>query len=81
LLSGLGRPKIGAVKTSDCIEHFGSNAKLAQALGIKPPSISEWGDFPPGLRQLQVERLTKGKLKAEADCFASRRAEPAKAGA
>lgn len=69
----LGGPIIGAVKTSACIEHFLTKAKLAAALGIEPPSIYDWGEYPPGLRQIQIERLTKGKLKAEANCFDSKR--------
>jgi hypothetical protein len=56
------------MKTTHCIEHFGSKADLAKALGIAPPSVYEWGEFPPDLRQLQVEALTAGKLRAEPGC-------------
>ena len=51
--------------TQQAIRHFGSQAKLAKALGIKPPSVSVWGERPPMLRQFQIERLTGGKLKAD----------------
>lgn len=66
-------PKIGVMKTLDSINYFGSAAKLAHALGIKQPSVSEWGEYPPGLRQLQIERLTDGELKAEENCFDTKR--------
>lgn len=51
--------------TRDAIKHFGSERKLAEALGIAPPSVYSWGRKVPDLRQLQIERLTGGKLKAE----------------
>ena len=57
-----------SVKTEDCIEHYLTKAKLAEALGIEPPSVYSWGDFPPPLRQLQIESITGGALKAESDC-------------
>jgi DNA-binding transcriptional regulator YdaS (Cro superfamily) len=53
------------MRTEDAIEHFGSQAALARALGIRPPSIADWGDDVPPLRQLQLERLTKGELRAD----------------
>lgn len=56
---------IADMRTSEAIEHFGSQAELARALGIKAPSVAEWGEFPPALRQLQIELLTKRALTAE----------------
>lgn len=57
------------MKTEDCIKHFdASKAKLAAALGIEAPSVYTWGEYPPPLRQLQIEIITEGKLKAEPDC-------------
>lgn len=53
------------MKTTDAIEHFGSAAALARALSIKPPSISDWGEYPPHPRQFQIQVVTDGKLKAE----------------
>lgn len=52
------------MKKSDAIEYFGSQSALARALGIKPPSIADWGDEVPDLRQLQLEAITHGQLKA-----------------
>ena len=53
------------MKTSDAIKHFGTQQKLAAALGIVQSSVAEWGEYPPSLRQLQIAALTGGKLKAE----------------
>lgn len=53
------------MRTSDVIEYFGTQRAVAEALGIKPPSVSDWGDTVPKLRQLQIEALTGGKLRAD----------------
>lgn len=50
------------------VAHFGTQVLLAQALGMSQGSISLWGDYPPELRQLQIEALTGGALKAEPSC-------------
>ena len=57
------------MKTSEVIEFYGSQTEAAQELGISQPSISNWGEYPPDARQLQLEKLTKKKLKAEPGCF------------
>lgn len=50
---------------SDAINHFGSAAALAEALGIKPAAVSQWrDDHVPIRRQYELERLTGGKLRA-----------------
>jgi DNA-binding transcriptional regulator Cro len=56
------------MKTSDLLSFFGSQQKVAVALGIRQPSVARWGEFPPALRQLQAEALTAGALKAEPEC-------------
>ena len=63
----------------DAIKRFSTQARLAEALGMSQGSVSLWGQFPPALRQLQIEVLTGGELKAEADCDKYRiAADPAK---
>lgn len=47
------------------IAYFGTISEMARALGVKPPSISEWKDGIPETRQYQIELATKGKLKAD----------------
>lgn len=60
----------GIMKTADVIEHFGgTQASAAAALGLKQPSVASWGEYPPALRQIQIERITAGKLKAEDSCW------------
>jgi hypothetical protein len=51
--------------TKEAIDHFGGVKPLAQALDIWPTGISRWKDRPPMLRQYEIERITKGKLKAQ----------------
>lgn len=55
--------------TSEVLAHYGSRQAVAAALGIKVPSIYDWGLHPPPLRQIQLERLTDGALKAQSDVF------------
>jgi len=50
---------------SDAIKFFSTQAKLAEALGMTQHAVSGWKEYPPPLRQLQIEKLTKGALKAE----------------
>ena len=45
----------------------GTQAKLAEALGMKQASVSLWDSVPP-LRQLQIEALTGGALRAGPEC-------------
>lgn len=57
-----------AMKTQTVIEKFGNQHAVATALGIKQPSVAVWGEYPPDLRQLQIEALTGGELRAEPEC-------------
>ncbi|MFY1054690.1 Cro/CI family transcriptional regulator [Ectopseudomonas khazarica] len=51
------------MKTKTAAEFFGSKKKLADALGISPSAVTMWGEDVPELRQYQIERITKGKVK------------------
>jgi hypothetical protein len=53
------------MKTSEAVEFFGSQRAIAIALRIKQPSVCKWGESIPHLRQLQIESLSGGALKAE----------------
>lgn len=48
----------------DVLNFFGNSRKAAKALGISAAAISQWGDEVPELRAFQIEKITKGKLKA-----------------
>lgn len=64
------------MRKEEAISFYGSQSALARALGIAQASVAGWtGEYPPGGRQLQIEKLTKGKLKAEPDCMAPKRRE------
>lgn len=56
------------MKTQQAIDHYGSATALADAIGVTLPAISQWDEFPPDKRQLQIERLTESALKAEPGC-------------
>lgn len=55
--------------TQEVIDYYGDQGSAANALGIYSSAISQWGDEPPALRQLQLERMTKGALIASKDCL------------
>jgi len=58
----------GGMKTEAVLAHYGTQYAVAAALGIRQPSVANWGEFPPPLRQLQIEALSGGALRAEPDC-------------
>lgn len=60
------------MKTQDAITHFGTQTALAKALGITQPTVAEWGEYPPPLRQLQIQQVTVGQLQAEPNVFATK---------
>lgn len=51
----------------EAIKAFGTQEKLASALGMTQGSVSLWKAVPP-MRQLQIEALTGGALRADAEC-------------
>lgn len=52
------------MQKADVVLYFGSKAKVARFLGITKASITQWADDVPLLWAHRLERLTKGKLKA-----------------
>ena len=61
----------GKMKTSEVLSFYKTQKAIASALGIKQPSVCGWGEYPPDKRQIQIEAITGGELKAERSCFAS----------
>ena len=59
------------MKTVDVIKHFRTQVKAARALRMRQPSIAAWGEFPPELRQYQIQVVTNGVLQAEPDLLPS----------
>lgn len=63
----IGMPKISTMTPQQVLDHFGTQAEIARALGCKQPSVAEWfadGKVPEG-RQYQIELATNGALRAE----------------
>jgi predicted GIY-YIG superfamily endonuclease len=53
------------ITVDDLVAYFGSQAKAAEAVGLKQPSVAEWKECGvPIPRQCQYELLTGGALKA-----------------
>jgi len=55
------------MKTQEAVEYFEGRKALADALGIWPQVIYQWGEYPPQARQYELEVKTNGHLKAEKD--------------
>jgi hypothetical protein len=55
------------MKPTDVINHYETQQLAASALGIAQASIAKWlkNGVVPHLRQLQLEALTGGALKAD----------------
>lgn len=51
--------------TQEAIAYFKTQTALARALCIRPAAVSQWGEYPPRLRQLELQQVTRGRLKAE----------------
>ena len=67
LTAALVVSNISVLSPKQAIEHFGSQAKLARALGVKQPSVFAWvedGEIPLP-RQYQIELATSGALRAD----------------
>lgn len=70
------------MQTQKCIEYFSDPTiadekkrravairSIAEALGIRPPSVYGWGETVPPYRQIQLEIATRGKLKAARSAY------------
>ena len=55
------------MKKTDVINYFGGIKQAADALGIWPQSIYQWGEDVPELMTYKIEVVTKGVLKAKKD--------------
>lgn len=69
---------MGGMTTDDAIKWAGgTQVLLAERLGLKQPSIAAWGEYPPPLRQIQIEMLSAGELKSEPRLFQPRQSKAA----
>lgn len=53
----------------EAVDFYVTQIALAKALDITQSTVAGWGDYPPDIRQVQLEMITGGKLKAEPECF------------
>lgn len=60
------------MKKAEVINHFGGVVETARHLGLSQPSVTNWDDPLPVLRQLQIEAVTRGALRAGPECDAFR---------
>lgn len=59
------------MRKSEALAYFNGNVSaLARAAGVDQSTIYGWGEFPPDKRQVRLERVTNGELKAEPECEA-----------
>jgi hypothetical protein len=54
---------------TDAINFYGSLSELARALGIQKSAISRWKRLVPLKRAMQLEAMSKGKLRLATDVY------------
>lgn len=57
------------MNTADAIKYAGSAIALSRILGVTSGAISQWGDVVPDAKQLLLERITIGALRADPGCL------------
>jgi DNA-binding transcriptional regulator YdaS (Cro superfamily) len=50
---------------TEAVRHYGTQYKLAAALGVSQPTVARWSERLPRYRQIQIEADTAGALKAD----------------
>lgn len=53
----------------DLVKHFGTEANAARALDQYRQTVNKWKKEIPLERQIEIERITKGQLKADLPDF------------
>lgn len=48
---------------TDAVKFFGTKTKLATAAGVKPSSVSVWGDLVPEGKAMRLQIASGGVLK------------------
>lgn len=59
---------------SDAISYFGTQQKLAAAIGRAESTVSEWPDVVPLASAVLIERATRGKRKIDYTLYPEARA-------
>lgn len=53
------------MKKEVVLKHFGTMEKVATALGISVPAVSQWGEVIPEKNAYRLQEITNGKLKVQ----------------
>ncbi|EJR0152273.1 TPA: Cro/CI family transcriptional regulator [Klebsiella pneumoniae] len=51
------------------VEYYGGISKTAIALGVTHSAVCQWGNVIPQKQAFVIERITKGKLKYDANLY------------
>lgn len=53
------------MRKKDAVSHYGTQEKVALALGIRRQAVQGWGDVVPLGRAYQLQVLSRGKLRVD----------------
>lgn len=67
------------MRKDEAIKHFGTASALADALGIRVASVSEWGEMVPEGRAYQLQVMTAGALRVDPSVYQKRAPVPGSA--
>jgi len=54
---------------SSAIQYFGSQSKLAKAIGISQGAIAQWGDKVPATWAAVLDKITDGELEFDNEFY------------
>lgn len=60
---------------SDAVKFFGTKTKLAIAAGVKPSSVSVWGDLVPEGKAMRLQIASGGVLKYDPHAYDQHKAK------
>ncbi|GAB82291.1 Cro/CI family transcriptional regulator [Shimwellia blattae] len=55
----------------EAINYFGSRTKVAQAAGVHPSAVSQWGELIPEKNAFRLELASDHKLKYDPEIYDS----------
>ncbi|EAY0927122.1 Cro/CI family transcriptional regulator [Salmonella enterica] len=58
--------------TEKAINYFGSKRKLADAAGVKAPTVYAWGELVPEGKAARLSLITEGELKYDPEVYKKR---------
>ena len=53
------------MRKQDVLDYYQTSARVAEALGITPQAISQWGDIIPFFSAFRLHQMTGGRLKLD----------------